>query len=496
MNKKNTLLLVVMMMVVAVSCGKKDDREAKNMPLNDQVRVQVAYDASEVAFKFTWKSQGKKYPEGKANVGRKYPSHYHDFMVHDGTRFNRHPSSDRVQEDRVSFTITDYDNGPQFFATLNCAASCHDGMESHNLVTDDIVDHWHWRGGRSSQMGYAEDAAISKNSRIRDASGTPPSAFTRAAGDRFREDQPALSGTAHPVLSNGFPRFVFNKGKRMPSGYTIPAYFVVNANDQVMTDPYADVPQATDPTINRSLIIVYQDRSFDNVDKVNALDVGYLLHVATGSVDHLPAHLRVTGSAAYTTWVNFSAAESGVGATATAAATSKLNEIVAEWEASGKRAMVTRSVSFIYNSDQHDIRSQHSYDTGRNEWTVTLYRKLSTGSANDADLADLRSGKRYSFAFAMHDLGAAAITHNISLPLTLSNGEQTDVKAVSVSDVSSVSWDQLPFFDSNYVKAEYVNEWKWTHGWLTGPSHAGAGMVTRSSCNSCHNGNLNYTSVQ
>jgi hypothetical protein len=466
------------------------------MPLNEQVRVQVAYDASEIAFRFTWKSQAKKYPLGFANVGRRYPSHYHDFMVHNGTRFDRFPSSDRIQEDRITFTITDYDNGPEFFATLNCAASCHEGMASHNLSTSDIVDHWHWRGGRSGPMGYAEDASINDASRIRDLAGTPPSAFIRASGDRFREDQPALSGTGHPALENGLPRFVFNKGKTLPGGYTIPSYFIVNANDQIMTDPYSDVVQNTDLDINRSLIVVYQDRNFDNVDKVNALDVGYLVHVATGSVDHLPAHLRDTGAAVYTTWVTFSAAESGVAANATAAATTKLNEIIAEWEASSRRALVTRSVSFIYRSDQHDIRSEHSYDTGRNEWTVTMFRKLSTDSPHDTDLADIRSGKRYSFSFAMHDLGAAAITHNISLPLTLSNTEQTDIRAISVSDVKGANWDQLAFFDTHYVKAEYVNEWKWTKGWLLGPAHAGAGMATRSSCTSCHAGNLQYTTVQ
>jgi hypothetical protein len=345
-------------------------------------------------------------------------------------------------------------------------------------------------------MGYAEDAAINSVERIRDAAGTPPSAFLRAGGDRFREDQPRFTGDSHAVLQNGFPRFVYNKGKVMPGNYTIPSFFATDESNAIITDPYVQAASVKDVSINRSLLVAHQDLSFDATDKVNALDVGYLVFVSTGSVSHLPAHLRETDSERHTYWVSYWAGQSGITANNAAAATTKLNEIVAEWEGAGRNAMVTHSVGFIYNSDAHDIRSEREFDANRNEWTVTMYRRLSTDSAFDADLADIRTGKRYSFAFAMHDLGAAGISHNISLPLLLSNTEQTDVRAVEVSDVRTASWDQLKFHDSNYVQARFVNEWKWTHGWLTGSDHAGAGMVTRSSCTSCHNNNLQYSSVQ
>lgn len=495
MNTKLISLSIILFIVAACS-GNNNNREPRNMPLNEQVRVQVAYDANDIAFRFVWKTQAKTLPEGMQNTGRKYPGQFHDFLKFDGTKFDRIPSASRIQEDRVSFIITDYDSGPEFFATLNCAASCHDGMARHHLLTDDIVDHWHWRGGRGGSMGYAEDAAINNVERIRDAAGTPPSAFIRAGGDRFREDQPVLSGQGHAVLTNGFPRFVQNKGKVLSSTYTIPTYFFADENNAVITDPYVQASNVRDVSVNRSLLVVHQDLDFDNVDKVNALDVGYLVFVSTGSTAHLPAHLQDTASAAHTYWVSYWANQSGVAATASAAATTKLNEIVAEWESANRNAMVTRSVGFISNSDMHDIRSDREFDANRNEWTVTMYRKLSTGSNFDADLADIRSGKRYSFAYAMHDKGAAGITHNISLPLIISNSDQNDITAVEVADVSTVNWNQVAFLDSYYVKAQYVDEWKWTKGWLVGPEHGGSGRITQSSCSSCHGSNLEYTSVQ
>jgi hypothetical protein len=493
---KYTSLLLLLAILLFVSCSKKEGKEPKNSPLTEQVRVQVAYDADEIAFRFVWKTQSKTRPAGMPNTGQKYPGQFHDFLRFNGTTFDRIASAERIQEDRVSFTITPFGDSPEFFEALNCAASCHEGMARHNLLTEDIVDHWHWRGGRGGSMGYAEDAAINSKERIRDAVGTPPSAFLRSGGDRFREDQPRFTGTGHAVLEFGFPRFVYNKGKVMPGNYTIPRFFASDESNAIITDPYVQAARVRDVTINRSLLVAHQDLNFDATDKVNALDVGYLVFVATGSAAHLPAHLRTTDSAQHTYWLSYWASQSGIAASNATAAANKLNEIVAEWEGANRNAMVTHSIGFIYNSDSHNIRSEREFDANRNEWTVTMYRKLSTGSAFDADLADIRLGKRYSFAYAMHDIGAAGISHNISLPLVISNTTQTDIKATSVSDVETVEWDRISYFDSNYVKAEYVNEWKWTHGWLTGSSHAGAGMVTSSSCTSCHGSKLQYTTVQ
>lgn len=494
MNTITRCWMLAIVVLIAGACTSNDKQDRKNAPLNDQVRVQVAYDATNVAFHFVWKTQGKTMPANMPSTGKRYPGHFHDVMTHNGTRFDRLPSGQRIEEDRVSFMIEDYIEGPSLFDKLSCAASCHEGMESHHLLTDNIIDHWHWRGGRSGPMDYAEDAALNGTERIRDAIGTSASKFTRSGGDRLREDQVVLSGTGHTVLEQGFPRFVFNKGKTV-GGFTYPSFFIANESGTILSNPHTQLTEMFNLDHNRTLLVGYQDKAFDSVDKVNSLDLGYLVWVATGQVAHLPSHLRVTDAADHIFWRNYWATESGIAATASAAALTKLNEVVTEWNASNQKALIQRSVGFIYPSDQHDVTSERSYDAARNEWSVTLYRRLSTGSVNDADLAGIRSGRKYSFSFAMHDLGGGSETHNISMPLSVGTGEDVSIRAVEVSDVRAANWDRLRFYDTNYVKADYVDSWKWTYGWLVGGSHGGSSGLSSSTCENCHKKVLQYSNV-
>jgi hypothetical protein len=496
--KRNHLLIVALCALpffFATGC-KKDDKDPvdEKLPnLQTQVRVQVAFDDQYAAFKFVWKSQAKTAPAGFADVGKRYPGHFHDVLKHNGTKFDRLPGGERMQEDRVSFMIDKFTQGVAGFANATCAITCHTNMASHHLLNPGVIDHWHWRGGRSGPMGYAEDAAVNEVERIRDNLGTPPSKFIRAGGDRLREDQAALTGTGHGVLTEGFPRFVFNKGKVLGS-YTIPGFFITNMNNQVVTNPYTELPGITDVTKNRSLLVVYQDQTFDPTDKVNALDLGYLVFVANSSVDHLPAHLQDQTTADFASWTNYCAAQSGIGVGDAAQALAKLNDVYQEWDASGKSAMVARSVSFIYNSDQHDIQSVHSYDADRNEWTVILYRKLNTGSNRDVDLSGLPTGLKYAFAFAMHDAGDAAISHNISMSYIVSNGDDADIKAKQVTSVKNADWNKVPYFDSFWVKVSLLGNW--TAEWLKSAAHPGAGMLETSSCKSCHQDKLYSPLIQ
>jgi hypothetical protein len=492
--KKNSFITLAVFVAVAIifaACTHEDNTIGQTVPLNEQVRIQVAYDAIDVAFKFTWKTQSKIYPVGQANVGNKYPGQFHDVLKHNGTQFDRLPSGQRMEEDRITFMIDKYDGGIPGFAKAGCAISCHSGMASHRLLTENILDHWHWRGGRSAPMGYAEDAAVNNVERIRDNLGTPPTKFIRSGGDRLREDQAALTGTVHQILQDGFPRFVFNKGKTMPGNYLIPSYFLTNESNQVITDPYTGIPTVKDIKVNRSLLVVYQDLIFDPVEKVNALDLAYLVWVATAEVTHLPAHLQDVNSPDFTQWKNYWAAQSGI--TAAAAANTKLNDVRQEWVASGNNAMVTRSVGFIYNSDQHDITSERSFDATRNEWTVILTRRLNTGSNRDADLSGLPNGVKFSISFAMHDAGAAAITHDISLPYVISKDAESDIQAKSVSDIANVDWGTVPVFDTRWVKQSVMNHF--FYDWLKSSSHPGAGVLETSTCVSCHGNNLYTVSI-
>lgn len=486
--KRTTLFAggFVLLATLLTFCTHDDEVIDPKAPLlKDQVRVQVAYDATDVAFKFTWKSQKKTRPAGQANVGQNYPGHFHDILKHNGTRFDRLPDGARIDEDRISFMIDKFDSAIQGLGRVGCALSCHSGMANHKLLTDNILDHWHWRGGRSGPMGYAEDAAVNNVERIRDNQGTNFSKFIRSAGDRLREDQASMSGTAHPVLVDGFPRFVFNKGKNMPGNYVIPSFFLAAENGSVLTNPYTQLPQVKDVRFNRSLLVVYQDKVFDPVDKVNALDLAYLVWVATGELGQLPTHLRDVNSADFNTWKNFWAAETGI--TTAAAALSKLDAVHQEWVASGRNAMVTRSVGFIYRSDQHDITSERSYDPAKNEWTVVLKRKLSTGSNRDADLSGLPTGTKYFLSFAMHDSGGGSESHDISLPLVLSKDTGSEIQAKFVNSLDNVNWDAVPVYDTHWVKQSAMP--KFTLDWLKSSAHPGAGVLETMSCTNCHKDN-------
>lgn len=481
------MLFVLFILVDLTGCRHEDDPlPDPTVPTsNKQVQVQVAYDATDVAFRFTWKTQKKLFPAGQANTGQQYPMQFHDVLKHNGTAFNRLPSGERLEEDRVSLMISETVGGITAFGIAGCAITCHDGMASHNLPNPEVLDHWHWRGARSGPMGYAEDAAVTDVERIRDNLGTPPSKFLRSSGDRLREDQAAMSGTTHPVLTDGLPRFVFNKGKVMAGNFTIPSYFLTNQDNNIITDPYTGIPPVKNLTNNRSLIVAYQETAFDPIDKVNALDLGYLVFVATGEVAHLPAHMSDSSSADFISWRNYMAGQSSI--STAAAALNKLNDVHAAWVGSGRSAMVGRGIGFIYASDQHDITSERSYNSSTNEWTVVLRRKLSTGSTRDADLAGIPTGTKYTFAFAMHDSGSGSETHDIAIPVTLSKeASGSDMQAKSVTSLNSINWSQVPVYETNWVKQEHLANYTWD--WLTGPAHLGAGAVTSLTCVSCHNG--------
>ena len=434
-----------------------------------------------------------------ANVGLNYPGQFHDILQHDGTLFNRAPSTARLQEDRVTFMIDKFDAGIANFALAGCAVTCHQGggglgtfNDEKHLLTNDKLDFWHWRGHRGGPAGYAEDTFVDQTARGRDGQGTSPTKFTRTGGDRFRENQAAFaSGTADPVLVDRFPRFVFNKGKSV-DGFTIPRYFIANASTLV-TNQYTGLPAIKDVTKNTSLLVVYQDRAFDPVDKVNALDLGYLVWIGYDIATQLPAHLRpgdaAYDDAAFTVWKNWWAAESGIAATpdvaaASDAAKAKLAEVYAEWTGSDKKAMIARGVGFIYNSDQHDITSTRAYDAVKNEWTVTLKRKLASSSANDADLSGLSSGAKYAFSFAMHESGAGSETHDISLPYVVSNDASADIQAASVADVNTADWSRIAALDTHWVKQALMPKYTWDN--LKLGAHGGASSVGTTPCATCH----------
>ncbi len=454
--------------------------------------VRAAFDEEMVAFRVSWGSHAKTLPTGQASAGQVYPGHFHDLLRHDGTKFDQLPSATRLQEDRVSFMIEDPGRPADGFGAAGCYMACHADMKSgadhHVIEPSTFLDHIHWRGGRSGPMGYAEDAWVSPTGRERDAAGTPPSAWLRAAGDRLREDQGALSNTQHP-LAEGMPRFVFNKGKSLPDSFAVPHFFIADLDGALVTDPWVELPQIHDLTDNRSLLVVFQDRGFDPIDKVNAVDVGYLVYVAAGGTLHLPAHLQTAGTPAFLTWTSFWEADLGIAANpseraAAAAAEDMLTEIHTEWDVeSGRQALVTRSVGFVYDSDQHDVTTLRRFDTDQGTWIVTLFRKLSTERINDTDLTGLKSGSSYSLAFALHDVGGGANSHHISFPYKLGSGSENDIQANQVVDVASTDWSVIPAFATRVFQPGG----QVTLDELKNPDlHPGASRVGTRPCQNCH----------
>jgi len=455
------------------------DTDPPPAPAGD-ISVQVAFDANNAAFRFKWKSRPKLLPAGGGNVGQVYPMQFHDILKSDGTKFDRLPAGTTMDEDRVSFMLQTT-GGVAGFNQAGCFVACHTGMSNHRLVTSGTLDHWHWRGGRSGPMGYAEDAAVSQVERIRDGLGTSVSKWLRSGGDRLREDQAALTATGHPG-AEGMPRFVFKKGAALPGGYVVPGFFLAGESGAIMTDPYTQIPQVKKVDANRSLLVVAQDLGFDPIDKRNALDVGYLVFVAKATTNHLPSHLRSPSSGDFVAWRDYWAQQSGIQAGDVAGAEARLSAIRAEWEGAGRNAMVTRSVGTIYRSDQHDIASAREFDPATGTWTVTMIRKLTTGSSTDADLSGFKTGQGTFIGIAVHDAGGGSETHNITLPYSVGAGTGFDIAATSVSDVKTVDWSAVPAFRTNPVKSEH----KVTRDWLRGTGHGGAAFVEVVRCQSCH----------
>jgi len=469
------------------STGPGDDDDDILPPGPAQVEIQAAYDQTDVAIRVSWISRGKNFPSALAGAARIFPGQYHDLLSHDGTRFTQSSDADRLQEDRVNLMIMNGQTASASFSNSGCYSTCHSGMASHRTTTGEVVDLWHWRGGRTGPMGYAEDTGIDGTGRIRDGQGAPTSVWTRSAGDRIREDQAALAGTGHPT-AEGLPRFVFNKGKMMPGGFQIPRYFLWTDAGGVMLNAVQEVPTVKTVAVNRSLLVAYQDRGFDPVDKVNAIDVGYLVHVATGATAHLPSHLRTAGTAAYVSWTAFWSAELGVALGASAQAEAVLAAIQAERTAAGGKGMVARSVGFIYPSSQHNISSTHAFDAASNKWSVILYRKLNTGDLQDVNLAGLGTGQNFVLGLAVHDQGAGSESHDITVPYTLGIGASADIRAVSVPNVRSVSWATHPSLSQRFISRQYVEIGDpWTLQTLLNPAtHKGSGFVNVLRCQACH----------
>ena len=478
MRKKMTLVALFLAILVT---GCEDPRK---MTVGDRgpithpetpvlgVEIRAAMDQEKIALNFKWESS------------KTFAGQFRNLIAYDGEKWARVPNPDNFEEDRLAIMFEDPQKPVKGFENMGCYVSCHLDMNEMPLNTKDSqhyvladgdedvnafgLDMWHWRGARSGPMGYAEDTYVSRGKfqteyigRQRDSLGTPPTNWVRAKGDRLREDQPLEGGVWKDAP---LPRFVFN-----PQKVLFRNYFLADETGTLITS--RDPLTAIETMDYISMKVIYQDYDFDPVDKVNAIDIHYLLHLA-GSMDRPD----------YTPdWEMFWAKQLDITTPDQAAAL--LDDIVAKMEPG---ARVTRTVGFIYDSSQHDITAAREFDYQNNIWTVTLFRDLKTGEdlMDDVDLSGLHEETVYNMAFAVHDISAARLWHHVSFPYRLGNQTSpAEIKAVPVADVTAVNWGDIdPFKTAVYMPGAVGLQ----H--LTSPDRhrAGASFILQLRCQNCH----------
>lgn len=480
MHKRITILAMFLVILVMgcedprkITVGDRGPISHPQTPVLG-IEVRAAMDQERIALNFQWESS------------KTFAGQFRNLIAFDGEKWAQVPDPENFEEDRLSIMFEDPQKPVKGFDSVGCYISCHMDMNEMPLNTKDSrhyvladgdedvnafgLDMWHWRGARSGPMGYAEDTYVSRGKfqteyagRKRDSLGTPPTNWVRAKGDRLREDQPLEGGVWKGAP---LPRFVFN-----PPKVVFKNYFLADETGKLITT--RDALTAIESLDYIPMKVIYQDYDFDSEDKVNAIDVHYLLYLAGDMErpDYTPG------------WEAFWTDQLGI--TTPDQATALLDDIVKKMEPG---ARITRTVGFIYDSSQHDITSTREFDYRNNIWTVTLLRDLKTGNdddlMDDVDLSGLLKETVYNMAFSVHDISAARLWHHISLPYKLGNqASAAEIKVIPVTDVSGVNWDEIdPFKTAVYMPGAVGLQ----HLTSPGKHRAGASFLFQLRCQNCH----------
>lgn len=404
------------------------------------VAVRAAYDADQIAINFQWQSN------------KNYFSVLHSVMTYDAAAgswvaIDELASDAHVNEDRVIINLQADDNKIVRFDNMGCWAICHDTMEGmpneqldgsgaplQHHVDSTLegqgtgVDMWHYRGARSGPMGYAEDTWVS-TTRGRDNKGTILN--TNLRGSQGYIDWVSSTGTYK------LPTYVFDPAKNSGS------YFLTDGNGVVPQDRIDDLRLAL--TLEAAEAGTLQHGLIANGPRANTLKVADL--VAAGDSD-------------------------------------TLNAIVQEMLAGG----LTLGTVLFYDetSDQQDISGAAAFDAEAQAVSITMVRKLDTGSAKDASLAGLSSGTAYTFGFAVHDNNGHAAFHRISVPLKLGTAGTNSIVAQDTSGlggVAAVDWSTIaPYNSVNFVPRTATGDHL-----LDSLEHTGAGgLKIGMTCLDCH----------
>ncbi|EPR31012.1 Cytochrome c-552/DMSO reductase-like, heme-binding domain-containing protein [Alkalidesulfovibrio alkalitolerans DSM 16529] len=403
------LILPVLCLLLAAGPAAAYPPDGPATPL----AVQAAYDDATIALRFSWKTD------------KGYPGLLHDLRSYDAAKGSWERPA-RVNEDRISFMVEDIDDPVQGFANHGCWVTCHtdlNGMPGnagrgdtrHYVLKGEgqgrMLDMWHWRGGRSGPMGYAEDTWVRAHDLNSDAQGRrrdddagSPTTLLRDKGDRLREDQPFAVAFTFESKDVTLPEFVFDPQKN--SGH----YFLVDDNGLAKAAPVAELANAH--SIEAMARGERQHALIATGEKANAL------HVASLSDEEKA-------------------------------------RIAAEALAGG---IIPRPVLFDHAGDQHDIRAERAFDEATMTWTVTMIRALDTGSKNDVSFKGLDAGRVYTLGMALHDGNGSGMSHLVALPASLGKaGSGSMIEAARVSDVAKADWTKVPTATVDLFTAEPVS---------------------------------------
>lgn len=407
-----------------------------------EVSVRSTYDDKNVAIQFQWKTN------------KDYFGIFHDVRAYDSSKMTWDKPG-TVDEDRVSFILENPADPIVGFDKIGCYAVCHEDMDkmpknsgkstSHYIDNSKpgqgtMLDMWHWRGGRAGAMGYAEDTWIKAGKlysdvegRQRDAVAGSTTKTLREAGDRFREDQAYGVEWKYNGKDFKLPEYVFDPAKN--SGF----YFFNDGKNLILGADYkkifttGSIEAAQSGKLQQSLIASGANK--------NAL---FVKDLPASEKDKIAAQI-VDG------------------------------------------AMVPRPVIFDYPSDQHDIQTVRSFDAATKIATVTMYRKLDTGSKNDVSLAGLATGTTYNMGFAVHDSNGGQQSHQISLPVKWGKqGSGADIQAMKVTDVKNTDWSSVPAIKKQTFKPGT----KSLQHLSDATKHTGGPVIEQVSCKTCHGGTL------
>ncbi len=403
-----------------------------------ELAIRAAYDDEEVAIRFSWQTNKNYF--GLVRDVR---------ALDDDGEWNRPEANlvpgepTKVEEDRVHI-IWDVEGAttPTESSFFACFLSCHSDMNEmpenvedtrHYVIPEDPADlgtyqadMWHWRGSRSGPMGYAEDTWVRAHEfgtgaqgRRRDETGPD---------GRLRENQGF--GNEYTATVNGesvtvkLPEFVYDPA--LNSGF----YFL-NDGERLITEE----------TIGNLF----------NSQTIEAMAAGERQHA-----------LIVSGPLANVLEV----AELDQAA---------IDAIATEALAGGIINVPYLQDDLSGESDQHDIRSTREFSNG--QVTVTMFRKLNTGSEFDVDLSDLANSIRW-FGAAVHDSGDGRVTHHVSIPLSIGPG--ADIEPVEVESVESADWTGISAYTTTIFKPGDMS-----YEWLTDVPN-GHPVEVDAHCASCH----------